>query len=123
MKKFIIFLGIFFFSFGISYAIQVPISTDLGGIIPWCGSSSCNVWTGFSVVKDVMWGIIKYFTYLAGLAWVLYIVINGVMYSMAGIDDGLKASAKERIQKMLIGLVLLMLSGVILNIIALWIYK
>jgi len=42
---------------------------------------------------------------------------------MAGLDDSLKSSAKERIVKTLIGLVILMLSGVILNAIAPWIYK
>lgn len=49
-------------------------------------------------------------TYLVGLCAVLYIVINGVLYSMSGLNDGLKSSAKDRIGKMLIGIVILMLS-------------
>ena len=54
--------------------------------------------------------IIKYFTYIAALSCVLFIVINGILYSMAGINDSLKTGAKERIMKTLMGLVLLMLS-------------
>jgi hypothetical protein len=42
---------------------------------------------------------------------------------MAGINDGLKTGAKERIIKTLTGLVILLLSGVILNMIAPWVYK
>lgn len=124
MKTKIFFIFIFFFlGLGISQAVNVPVSTDLSPILSWCSSSSCNVGTGFSVVKDIAGGIIKYFTYIAGLAGVLFIVINGILYSMSWMDDGLKSSAKDRIKKMLIWLVLLMLSGVILNAIAPWIYK
>lgn len=54
--------------------------------------------------------MIRYFTYITALACVLFIVVNGVLYSMAGINDSLKTSAKERITKTLIGLVILMLS-------------
>jgi hypothetical protein len=50
----------------------------------------------------VVGAIIKYFTYLASLAAVLFIVINGILYSMAGINDGLKTGAKERIIKTLL---------------------
>lgn len=67
--------------------------------------------------------MIKYFTYIAALAAVLFIVVNGILYSMSGIDEGLQSAAKERIIKTLIGLAVLMLSGVILNAIAPWIYK
>ena len=103
-------------------AVEVPITTDLS-FIDGCGSDSCNVPTGFSLIMSMMWGIIKYFTYLAGLSAVLFIVVNGILYSMAGINESLKTWAKDRIMKTLIGLVILMLSGVILNTIAPWIYK
>jgi hypothetical protein len=103
-------------------SITVPITTDLS-FINGCGATSCTVQSGFWVVQDVMGGIIKYFTYLAGLGSVLFIVINWVLYSMAGINEGMKWAAKERIQKTLIWLVILMLSWVILNAIAPWIYK
>ena len=71
----------------------------------------------------VIWEIIKYFTYITALASVLFIVVNGILYTMSGINDGLKSAAKDRIMKTLIGLALLMLSGVILNAIAPWIYQ
>jgi len=70
-----------------------------------------------------MGGIIKYFTYIAALACVLFIVINGILYSMSGMDAGLKDGAKKRIIQTLLGLVVLMLAGVILNAVAPWIYK
>jgi hypothetical protein len=41
---------------------------------------------------------------------------------MSGMDQSLKDGAKKRIIQTLLGLVLLMLSGVILNAIAPWIY-
>lgn len=83
----------------------------------------CKVGKGFSSVVEMMWAIIKYFTFLAGLGWVLYIVINGIMYSMGGMDQSMKDESKKRVQKTIIWLVLLFLSWVLLNIIAPWIYK
>jgi ABC-type antimicrobial peptide transport system permease subunit len=84
---------------------------------------TCDPGRGFDGVLWVVGAIIKYFTYIASLAAVLFIVINGLLYSMAWINDGLKTGAKERITKTLMGLVILLLSGVILNIIAPWVYK
>lgn len=92
----------------------------------WNGSMNiytCKVESGFSGVLWVVGAMIKYFTYIASLAAVLFIVINGLLYSMAWINDGLKTGAKERIMKTLMGLIILLLSGVILNAIAPWVYK
>ena len=66
--------------------------------------------------------IIQYFTYITALAAVLFIVINGILYSMSGLDAGAKDSAKKRIVQTLLGLVLLFLSGTILNAVAPWVY-
>lgn len=63
---------------------------------------------------------IQYATFLIGLIGVLFIVINGMMYSIGG-DD--KSGAKDRIMKSVFGLILLLLSWVILNAIAPWIYQ
>lgn len=84
---------------------------------------TCNPGRGFNGVMGVIGAMIKYFTYLASLACVLFIVINGILYSMAGINDGLKTGAKDRIVKTLLWLVILLLSWVILNAIAPWVYK
>lgn len=107
------------------HAIKVEVTEKVPGAS--CSGSNgkytCNVWTGFSAVTQTLGGIIKYFTYIAALGAVLFLVINGVLYSMAGIDEGLKSGAKERVKKTLMGLILLMLSWVILNILAPWVYR
>lgn len=66
--------------------------------------------------------LIKYATFIASLGAVLFIVVNGILYSMSGMDSGLKEAAKEKITKTLLGLIVLMLSGLILNAIAPWVY-
>lgn len=83
---------------------------------------NCNVEKWFWSVMKMMWEIIKWFTYITWLAIVLFIVINGIMYSMSGMDQGMKDEAKKRIWKTLMWLVVLLLSWVILNAIAPWVY-
>lgn len=78
----------------------------------------CKVESGFWSVQLMLWGIVKYFTFIAGIAGVLFLVINGIMYSMWD-----KEEAKKRITKTLIGLIVLFSSWVILNLVAPWIYK
>lgn len=84
---------------------------------------TCTIKPWFGTVVNMMGWIIKYFTFLAGLFGVLFIIVNGIMYSMSGIDAGMKDEAKKRIIATLLGLVVLLLSWVILNIIAPWIYR
>jgi len=83
----------------------------------------CTVEKWFGSVVKMMWAIIKWFTFIAWLGGVLYLVINGILYSMWGMSEELKSGSKTRITKTLVWLVLLFLSWVILNIIAPWIYK
>ena len=83
----------------------------------------CNVESGFWSVQKMIAGIIKYFTFIAGIAGVLFLVINGVMYSMGWMDPWMKDEAKKRISKTLIWIILLFCSWILLNIIAPWIYK
>jgi hypothetical protein len=78
----------------------------------------CYVESGFWSVQLMLWGIVKYFTFIAGIAGVLFLVINGIMYSMWD-----KEEAKKRITKTLVGLIVLFSSWVILNLVAPWIYK
>lgn len=105
------------------------VSVEVTEAIPWAncsggwGEYTCNVGTWFSTISQMMGGIIKYFTFIAALGWVLFIVINGILYSMSWMDQSLKDGAKKRIIQTLLGLLLLMLSGVILNAIAPWVYK
>jgi uncharacterized membrane protein YsdA (DUF1294 family) len=67
--------------------------------------------------------MIKYATMIAALAWVLFIVINWIAISASGVDSSAKEAAKWRITKTIIWLILLLLSGTLLNLIAPWIYQ
>jgi len=83
----------------------------------------CEVEKWATQIVKMLWNIIKYFTYIAALSWVLFIVYNWILYSMWWADQSLKDDAKKRITATLIWLTLLLLSGPILQMIAPWIYK
>lgn len=83
----------------------------------------CEVKPGMESLMWIISWAIKYFTYIALVSAVLFIVINGIMYSMSWIDSGMKDEAKKRITKTLWWIVLLFLSGYILNLLFPWIYK
>jgi len=83
----------------------------------------CTIKKWFWSIMEMMWKIIKYFTYIAALGWVLFIILNGIMYSMGWAEPSLKDESKKRILWTLTWLILLFLSWVILNLIAPWIYK
>lgn len=83
----------------------------------------CKVEKWATQIVKMLGNIIKYFTYIALLGWVLFIVYNGILYSMWWADPSFKDDAKKRITATLIWLILLLLSGPILQIIAPWIYK
>ncbi|MCH8518544.1 hypothetical protein LAT59_02175 [Candidatus Gracilibacteria bacterium] len=108
-------------------AVEVKVTERVPGAN--CGGAdgdgviTCHIPTGFGAVSGVFGEMIKYFTFIALLGAVLFIVINGIMYSMAGLNDGLKSAAKDRIMKTLIGLILLLMSGWILNTLAPWVYR
>jgi len=113
-----------------SKGITIMVTED----IPWANCKDistkkqpnkwkCTVDKWFWSVVKMMWGVIKWFTFIAGLGGVLFLVINGILYSMWGMDQSLKDESKKRISKTLVWLILLFLSWVILNIIAPWIYK
>lgn len=116
--------------------IKVSVPIDFSSVLPEIcnqGMWPQNKWekaeyycevpkwtTGFQVV---MAGIIKYLIFITSLAWVLFIVLNWILYSMSWMDDSMKTDSKTRIMKTIIWVVLLLLSWVILHIIAPWIYK
>lgn len=136
MKKILIYILLsfsvisFFSLIGESVYATNSITVEVTEKVPGAGCTGpsggpykCNLWTGFWSVMSMLWRMIKYFTYIAGLAGVLFIVINGILYSMSGMDAGMKDEAKKRITKTLLGLVVLLLSGLILNMIAPWVYR
>lgn len=83
----------------------------------------CEIKKWFWSVIEMLWNIIKYFTFIASLWAVLFIIINGILYSMWGAEPSMKDDAKKRIIWTLVWLILLLLSWVILNLVAPWIYK
>lgn len=85
----------------------------------WAWLYECKIQPGFKSIQEIMWNIIKWLTALAALAWVLFIVVNGIMLS-TGSDSG---EVKKRIVKGIIWLILVLLSGLILNMIAPWVYR
>lgn len=141
MKKIIIlsllYIGFLIPNINTSYAEEpAPIKVEVVEKIPWakCVPKSCTEWEEwctyectvdkwFWTVVDMLWAIIKYFTFLAWLFWVLFLVINWIMYSMWWADQSLKDEAKKRVVWTILWLIVLFLSWVILNLIAPWIYK
>jgi len=119
----------FWFIASTTYAAEETISVEVTEEIPGANctttdwKTTCEIEKWFGSITAMLGNIIKYFTFLAGLWGVLFIVINGILYSMGWIDSGWKDEAKKRITKTLIGLAILLLSWVILNAIAPWIYK
>lgn len=93
--------------------------------VPWAKSIvyEVEIKRDFESVKDFLWGLLRYFTYIAFVFAILFITINWILISMSWIDSSAKEWAKNRITKTIMGLVLLSLSWVILNFIAPWIYK
>ena len=135
LKKIIISLIIFLWIFSINNTfaewetIEVKISTDFSSVLPWVCLPQNDDWNYICTVPKwingfeiVMAGLIKYITFIASLAWVLFIVVNWILYSMWGADDSLKTESKKRIVKTLSWLIVLLLSWVILHIVAPWIY-
>jgi hypothetical protein len=117
-------------------AIKVAVTQDLSAIGLPCSAVSkeiqwqtkiswyeCEIGTWFWAVTGIFQWLLKYVTFIAALWAVLFIVVNGILYSMAGLDEHLKSDAKQKIWMMLGGIILLLLSWVVLNIIAPWVYK
>lgn len=141
MKKiFLIIFSVFFLFFGMfswvsatgTYSVEVSekvYGANCTKLVAKEGSNSgvvtyrCDIEPGMGTFMKMMSGIIKFLTALGALAWVLFIVINGIQLSMWWLDSSAKEDAKKWIGKAISGLIFLLLSGVILSMIAPWIYK
>lgn len=84
---------------------------------------NCYVKKDTSQVLDMLGAIIKWFTYIAILVAVLFIVGSGIMYSMWWANEEMKSTAKKRVVESILWLILLLLSGYILQLVAPWVYK
>lgn len=138
MKRVLLIIWILFtllLSVNYSYAATtVRVSEN----IPWLGCSQVKwswQWEWESILRDcpvdkwansiikMLWKIVNYFTFIAWLFWVMFIVYNWILYSMSGLDEQLKSDAKKRITITLLGLVLLFLSWPFLELVAPWVYE
>ncbi len=99
-------------------SLSPMINECKGGEKPYCEFGS---WT--EAIMKLLGGIIKYITFIVWLLAVLFIVVNGIMYSMGWMDQSMKEEAKKRITKTLIGIIILLMTWTILKLIAPWIYK
>jgi len=96
---------------------------SIGGTTLETRKFECTIKDGFSSVMDIFKGLIKYATFITALIGVLMLVVSGIQYSIAGADKDAAGHAKARITKVLSGIVLLFLIGLILNSVASWIYR
>ena len=123
MKKILLIFVLFLLNINFTHAIIVETPIDMSAVFSFCTGTQCVVpeWTTWFEI--VLSGIIKYIIFIASLAWVLFIVINWILYSMSWFDQSLKDSAKKRIIQTLLGLIVLLLSWIILHTIAPWVYS
>ena len=131
ITKILITLSIFssFWIIQNSYAASWENVVEVTEKIPWANCEKQDNWlykctTGrwFWAIMEIMWQMLKYFTFLAWLFAVLSLVVWWVMYSMWWANEAMKTKAKDYIQTSLIWLVLLLLSWTILYMIAPWVY-
>jgi len=107
-------------------SITIKVTEKIPGA--WCSNIKdsktnlykCTISPWFDTIELMMWQIVKWFTAITALAWVLFIVVNWILLS---IWWDWKDEIKKRIIKTLSWLVLLLLSWVILSIIAPWVYR
>lgn len=83
----------------------------------------CTIKPQFESVLSILTWFIQYFTFLTVLVWVFFIVLNSILIIMSWIDSQMKEDAKARMIKTISWLVLLLLSWVILNAVAPWVYR
>ncbi len=100
--------------------IEVKVTEKLPGL-ECDGSKSdytCKVGTWFSSFTILLKNLVKWFSYIAMLWAILFIIINGILYTM-WMD---KEWVKKRIIQTLLWIIVLMLSWVILYLVAPWVY-
>ena len=137
-QKLLIGLCIWVFSFG---SITQTFANTGSGIkiqvsqkVPWAncewpvtqsGSTlyTCTIQPWFSSIMLMLGNFIKYFTAITALAGVLFLVINGIMLSMWGLDSDAKERTKTFITRTILGLLLLVFSWIFLRILAPWVYN
>ncbi len=109
-----------------NYCFWWTINVSVTEPIPWlhCSENSdwditCPVDSDFSSITTLLQVLVRWFSYLAMLWAVLFIIINWILYSMWWN----KEEIKKRIIKTLMWIIVLMLSWVILYLVAPWVYE
>lgn len=92
-----------------------PIQKSSGEFVPIVGIPGVPL-TGDASIGSVLNGLFRIVIVMAGLLAVIYIVIGGFEYMVSGARAE-KKDGKERIQSAVIGLILLLSSYIILNVI------
>lgn len=88
---------------------------DVNDIKGWMGKISIYNETASATPETKIANIINYIVGALGLVAVLFLIIGGVQYMTAGGDDGKVESATKTIKNALIGLAVIVLSGLIVN--------
>jgi hypothetical protein len=88
---------------------------DVADIKGWMGRISIYNETASGNPEAKIANIINYVVGALGLVAVLFLIIGGVQYMTAGGDDGKVESATKTIKNALIGLAVIVLSGLIVN--------
>lgn len=83
----------------------------------------CYLKTSSSSIISIFWSVIKWFSYIAWLIGVVFLVYGWILYSLSGISWDLNTKAKEKITQVLIWIVFLLLTWTILVLIAPWVYS
>ena len=114
---------------------DAPIKVVVTEYVPWANCSSeikdweltgryeCEVPKWANAVTWLLWDMLEYAIFLVMLWWVLFLVVNWVIYSMWWLDQSLKDWWKDRIKKSLLWLLLLLLAPVVLVLIAPWVFE
>ena len=139
MKKILLIITLFTFAFAttqFSFAegqaenVKVKVWTK----VPWASCApvvenwmirhyECNDPKKTRWVIKMIWNIISYFTFITLVTWVLFIVVNWILYSMGWLDQQLKEDAKKRITWTLAWIILLFSVWYILQILVPSVYK
>ncbi len=114
-------------STGNDNTIEIKVTQKVPGAqcdkTDWETLYTCTITPWFSSIMLMIGNFIKYFTAITALAGVLFLVINGIMLSMWGLDSEAKQRTKDFITRTILWLLLLIFTWVFLRILAPWVYN
>lgn len=111
-------------NFPLNVSAGVTIDVEVTENIPWLWCSeadwiiTCPVEPWLSSFTIILQTLVRWFSYMAMIWAVLFIIINGILYSMWWN----KEEIKKRIVTTLMWTIVLLMSWVILYLVAPWVY-